>query len=71
MPEFAAGSGFDAARLLLLIASLVAAVALVWSAWVGWGQFEAFVQGRGTFLSMALFTGRAIVVLLLLLFFIR
>ena len=71
MPEFAAGSGFDAATLLRVIASLVAAVGLVWAAWIGWGQFEAFAQGRGTFLSMALFMGRAVVLLLLLLFFIR
>ena len=36
MDEFAIGAGVEAANLLLFIASLVAAIALVWTAWVGW-----------------------------------
>ncbi len=38
MPEFALGAGFEASTLLTLIASLVAAIAILWAAWVGLGS---------------------------------
>ena len=46
MPEFALGAGFEASVLLHLIASLVAAIAIVWAAWVGLGQFESWAGGQ-------------------------
>ncbi|MGH8577732.1 MAG: DUF3262 family protein, partial [Gammaproteobacteria bacterium] len=46
MPEFALGAGFEASTLLTLIASLVAAIAILWAAWVGLGQFESWA-GNG------------------------
>jgi integrating conjugative element protein (TIGR03758 family) len=71
MSEFALGSGVEAETLLAFIASLVAAVALVWTAWVGWGEFESFAEGRTSALAMIGFIARAVVLLLMLLFFIR
>ncbi|MGH8651422.1 MAG: DUF3262 family protein [Gammaproteobacteria bacterium] len=72
MPEFALGAGFEASTLLNLIASLTAAIAIVWAAWVGFGQFESWAGGRGSsFLDASLYIGRGLVLLLLLLFFIR
>jgi len=69
--EFAIGAGVEAATLLVFIASLVAAIALVWTAWVGWGEFESFAEGRTSALAMTWFIARAVVLLLMLLFFIR
>jgi integrating conjugative element protein (TIGR03758 family) len=71
MSEFALGAGFEASTLLDLIASLVAAIALIWAAWVGIGQFESWAGRSGTFLDASLYIARGIVLLLLLLFFIR
>ncbi|MCI0410466.1 MAG: DUF3262 family protein [Acidobacteria bacterium] len=71
MPEFALGAGFEASTLLNLIASLVAAIAIVWAAWVGFGQFESWAGRGSTFLDASLYIGRGLVLLLLLLFFIR
>lgn len=70
MPEFALGAGFEASTLLNLIASLVAAIAIVWAAWVGLGQFESWAGG-GSFLDASLYLARGLVLLLLLLFSIR
>ncbi len=71
MPEFALGAGFEASVLLNLIASLVAAIAIVWAAWVGLGQFESWAGGSGSFLDASLYLARGLVLLLLLLVFIR
>lgn len=71
MPEFALGAGFEASTLLNLIASLVAAIGIVWAAWVGFGQFESWAGRGSSFLDASLYIGRGLVLLLLLLFFIR
>jgi integrating conjugative element protein (TIGR03758 family) len=71
VPEFALGAGFEASVLLNLIASLVAAIAIVWAAWVGLGQFESWAAGSGSFLDASFYLARGLVLLLLLLFFIR
>ncbi|MGH8655787.1 MAG: DUF3262 family protein [Gammaproteobacteria bacterium] len=71
MPEFALGAGFEASTLLNLIASLTAAIAIVWAAWVGFGQFESWAGRGSSFLDASLYMGRGLVLLLLLLFFIR
>lgn len=71
MPEFALGAGFEASTLLNLIASLVAAIAIVWAAWVGFGQFESWAGRGSTLLDASFYIARGLVLLLLLLFFIR
>jgi len=62
---------FEASTLLNLIASLVAAIAIVWAAWVGFGQFESWAGRGSTLLDASFYIGRGLVLLLLLLFFIR
>ncbi|MDQ3563595.1 MAG: TIGR03758 family integrating conjugative element protein [Pseudomonadota bacterium] len=71
MAEFALGAGFEASTLLTLIASLVAAIAILWAAWVGLGQFESWAGNGVRFLDAMFYIARGLVLLLLLLFFIR
>lgn len=71
MDEFAVGAGFSAEELLLLIAGTVVAITLVWTAWVTWGQFEAFVAQRAHLPALSWIVLRAVVLLLLILLFVR
>jgi integrating conjugative element membrane protein (TIGR03745 family)/integrating conjugative element protein (TIGR03758 family) len=61
VPEFALGAGFEASVLLHLIASLVAAIAIIWAAWVCLGQFESWAAGSGSFLDASLYLARGLV----------
>jgi integrating conjugative element protein (TIGR03758 family) len=57
--------------MLLLIAGTVAAITLVWAAWVTWGQFEAFAAQRANLPALTWIVLRAVVMLLLMLVFVR
>jgi integrating conjugative element protein (TIGR03758 family) len=71
MNEFALGAGFEASALLMFISSLVAAVAILWAAWVTWGEFEAWTEHPERLVAPVFVVSRGLVLLLILLFFIR
>ena len=68
---FQAGSGFTPATLLTGIASVVLVLTFVWVMWVSVGTFRAWQNGQVALFDVVWSTLRAIIVLLVLGFYLR
>lgn len=69
--RFAAGSGIDPAALKDAAATLAAVAVLLWSAWVSQGLYGQWRNGSIGALELAAGTVRAVVLALLVAYFIR
>lgn len=68
---FEAASGASPDALLLGIASVTLCLAFVWVAWVAFGTFNAWQDGRANFLDLIWHVLRACIVLMVLGFYVR
>ena len=68
---FAAGAGVTPGRLTFVIAAAVAAMMLIWTAWVCFGQYRAWCERRIDFHDLSWSVVRASVWLMLVTYFIR
>lgn len=71
LAAFQAGSGAEAATLLLAIASMVVLLTFVWVLWVSFGTFRAWQDGNATLFDLAWSALRASIVLMVLGFYLR
>ena len=67
----ATGGVASPAQLLLVIASVMAVINLLWLAWIVYSQYRSWQNGQGDFYDLIFASSRAAVIALLIGFFIR